>query len=242
MKVRILGVGMGPQHVTPEVAEALRSCDYVLAAEKRDDDGLLAARRAIAAEFGVEVVAVPDPERERNDPADYHGAVKAWHEARVAEYEAVLPERGGTAGFLVWGDPSLYDSTIRIVERLSERLPIEYDVLPGISAPQLLAARHRVVLHTVGQPVHITTARRLREAIAAGQENIVVMLGGALDLHGLHDWSIWWGANLGTPSEELAAGRVGDVLPSLLVARDRAKAAAGWVMDVYLLRAPEMLP
>ncbi len=160
----------------------------------------------------------------------------------MAEYEAVLPERGGTAGFLVWGDPSLYDSTIRIVERLSQRLPIEYDVLPGISAPQLLAARHRVVLHTVGQPVHITTARRLREAIAAGQENIVVMLGGALDLHGLHDWSIWWGANLGTPSEELAAGRVGDVLPSLLVARDRAKAAAGWVMDVYLLRAPEMLP
>ena len=24
MKVRILGVGMGPQHVTPEVAEAIR--------------------------------------------------------------------------------------------------------------------------------------------------------------------------------------------------------------------------
>lgn len=242
MRVRILGVGMGPQHVTPEVAEALRSCDYVLAAEKRDDDGLLAARRAIAAEFGVEVVAVPDPERDRNDPADYHGAVKAWHEARVAAYLAVLRKCGGTAGFLVWGDPSLYDSTIRIVERLSEQLPIEYDVLPGVTAPQLLAARHRVVLHPVGQPVHITTARRLREAIDTGQQNVVVMLAGALDLDGLDDWSVWWGANLGTPSEELAAGRFGDVLPSLLVARDRAKAAAGWVMDVYLLRAPETMP
>ncbi len=242
MKVKILGVGMGPQHVTPEVAEALRSCDYILAAEKRNDDGLLAARRAIAAEFGVEVIAVPDPERDGNDPADYPGAVKAWHEARVAAYEAVLRERGGTAGFLVWGDPSLYDSTIRIVERLTKHLPIEYDVLPGISAPQLLAARHRMVLHAVGQPMHITTARRLREAIAAGQQNIVVMLGGSLDLDGLDDWSIWWGANLGTPSEELAAGLVGDQLPSLLLARDRAKAAAGWVMDVYLLRAPEPQP
>ncbi len=242
MKVRILGVGMGPQHVTPEAAEALRSCDYVVAAEKRDDDGLLAARRAIAGKFGVEVVAVPDPERDRDDPADYPGAVKAWHEARVAAYEAELRERGGTAGFLVWGDPSLYDSTIRIVERLSERLPIEYDVLPGISAPQLLAARHRIVLHTVGQPVHLTAARRLREAIDAGQQNIVVMLGGSLDLDGLDDWSIWWGVNLGTPSEELAAGLVGDVLPSLLLARDRAKAAAGWGMDVYLLRAPETQP
>ena len=50
VRVRILGVGMGPQHVTPEVAEALRSVDYVLAADKgsdSDDDGLLALRRAI---------------------------------------------------------------------------------------------------------------------------------------------------------------------------------------------------
>ena len=47
VKVRILGVGMGPQHVTPEVAEALRTADYVVAAEKADDDPLLALRRAI---------------------------------------------------------------------------------------------------------------------------------------------------------------------------------------------------
>lgn len=242
MRIRVLGVGMGPQHITAEVAEALRQCDYVLAAEKGADDGLLAARRAIAAEFGVEVVAVPDPERDRDDPAHYPGAVSAWHGARVAAYEAVLRGRGGMAAFLVWGDPSLYDSTIRIVERLAEHLPAEYDVLPGISAPHLLAARHRVVLHPVGQPVHITTARRLREAVAAGQRNVVVMLGGALGLDGLGEWSIWWGANLGTPSEELAAGRVEDVLPSLLAARERARAAAGWVMDVYLLRAPETRP
>lgn len=238
MRVRVLGVGMGPQHVTPEVAGALRGCDYVLAAQKRDDDGLLAARRAIAARLGIEVVAVPDPERDRDDPADYPGAVKGWHEARVAAYEQVLRERGGTAAFLVWGDPSLYDSTIRIVEQLAARLPIEYDVLPGISAPQLLAARHRIVLHPVGMPVHVTTARRLREAIGFGQTNIIVMLGGRFGLDGLEDWSIWWGANLGTDAEELVAGRVGDVLEVLDSARARAKAAAGWVMDVYLLRAP----
>jgi precorrin-6A synthase len=238
VKVRILGVGMGPQHVTPEVADALRSADYVVAAEKADDDGLLAARRAIADEFGVEVVAVPDPERDRDNPADYPAAVKAWHEARVSAYQKVLQERGGTAAFLVWGDPSLYDSTLRIVEQLATVLPIEYDVLPGISAPQLLAARHRIVLHPVGVPVHITTARRLRESINAGQSNIVVMLGGALDLDGLEDWSIWWGANLGTNTEELVAGRVANVRSDLDAARERAKASAGWVMDVYLLRTP----
>lgn len=242
MRVRVLGVGMGPQHVTPEVADALRSCDYVLAAEKREDDGLLSVRRAIAAEHGLEVVAVPDPERDRADPVDYAKAVKDWHEARVAAYERVLRERGGTAAFLVWGDPSLYDSTIRVVDRLAERMPLEYDVLPGISAPQLLAARHRIVLHPVGRPVHITTGRRLREELTAGQTNLCVMLTGTLDLAGLDDCSIWWGANLGTDSEELIAGRVADVLPSIEAARERAKTAAGWLMDVYLLRARETQP
>lgn len=242
MRVRVLGLGMGPQHITPEMADALRSCDYVLAAEKREDDGLLSVRRAIAAEHGLEVVAVPDPERDRADPVDYAKAVKDWHEARVAAYERVLRERGGTAAFLVWGDPSLYDSTIRVVDRLAERMPLEYDVLPGISAPQLLAARHRIVLHPVGRPVHITTGRRLREELTAGQTNLCVMLTGTLDLAGLDDWSIWWGANLGTDSEELVAGRVADVLPSIEAARERAKTAAGWVMDVYLLRARETQP
>jgi precorrin-6A synthase len=230
---------MGPQHVTPEVAQALRSADYVLAAEKSDGDGLLAARVSLAEAHGVEVVTVRDPERDRDDSVDYQRAVRDWHEARVAAYAHVLRERGGTAAFLVWGDPSLYDSTIRIVERLAQHLDLEYDVLPGISAPQLLAARHRIVLHPVGRPVHVTTARRLREDLAAGQTNLCVMLTGTLDLTGLDDWSIWWGANLGTDSEEIAAGRVDEVMPHLERARDRAKKAAGWIMDVYLLRAPE---
>lgn len=256
--MRILGVGMGPQHVTPEVSAALRGCDYVIAAQKADDDGLLSARRVIAAAHGVEVVTVPDPARDR-DPSttatssDYGVAVRDWHAARVDAYAEVLRQRGGTAAFLVWGDPSLYDSTIRIVESLAEQwtahhpgadpLPadhhsLEYDVLPGISAPQLLAARHRIVLHRVGQPVHITTARRLRDDIDAGQHNLVVMLTGTLDLTGLDDWSIWWGANLGTDSEELVAGRVVDVADGIAQARTRAKEQAGWVMDVYLLRSP----
>jgi precorrin-6A synthase len=236
--VRVLGMGMGPRHLTREVAEALRTADYVLAADKGPDDALLAVRRAVAAAHGVEVVAVPDPPRDRDDPVDYPVAVRTWHEARVDAYEAVVRERGGTAAFLVWGDPSLYDSTIRVVEALAARLDFDWDVLPGVSAPQLLAARHRVVLHPVGGSVHVTTARRVGEAVAAGQRDIVVMLGGPLVLGGLGDWSIWWGANLGTDSEQLVAGRVDDVRADLGAARERAAHAAGWVMDLCLLRAP----
>lgn len=234
--VHVIGIGMGPQHVTPEASAALAAADYVLAARKGADDALLEVRRRICADHGVALVEVADPERDRE--ADYERAVADWHEARVTAYETVLRERGGTAAFLVWGDPSLYDSTIRIVEQLAERLPIEYDVLPGISAPQLLAARHRIVLHPVGRPVHVTTGRRLREDIAAGQTNLCVLLNAHLDLAGLEDWSLWWGANLGTPSEALVAGRVGDVLDEVERLRARTNETAGWVMDLYLLRAP----
>lgn len=233
---------MGPQQVTPEVADALRECDYVIAAEKSADDRLLAIRRAVADAHGLQVVAVPDPARDRDAGADYGAAVHGWHEARVAAYEQVLRARGGTAAFLVWGDPSLYDSTIRVVDQLAARLSVSYDVLPGISAPSLLAARHRIVLHDVGRPVHLTTARRMHADIAAGQTNLCVLLTGRLDLTGLEDWSIWWGANLGTPSEALIAGRVGEVVEQLQRERARCKDVAGWVMDVYLLRAPASLP
>ena len=258
MRVRVLGIGMGPQHVTREVADALREADYVLAVEKTADqsdgqDELLEVRRGIAAAHGVPIVVVPDPRRDRENvdsSADYRKAVGDWHDARVAAYEAVLVERGGTAAMLVWGDPSLYDSSIRIVSAIAERgnVEVEWDVLPGISAPQLLAARHRLVLNDVGRPVHVTTGRRLREEVGAGQDNLVVMLNRHLDLAAsgdgdiddwdIDDWDIWWGANLGGVGEELVAGRVGDVLDLIEAARERARATAGWVMDLYLLRRP----
>jgi precorrin-6A synthase len=236
-RVRVIGVGMGPQHVTPEAADALRSVDYVLAFAKGEDDPLLEARLEICRAHGDRpLVVVPDPPRDREDPADYPRAVRDWHAARVAAYLRVLDERPGDVGVLVWGDPSLYDSTLRVVDALARHLDLAVDVIPGISAPQLLAARHGIVLHEVGRPLHVTTGRRLREAIEQGQDNVVVMLNRALDLAGLEDWLIWWGANLGTTTEELAAGRVGDVLPGIEEARERARAAAGWVMDAYLLR------
>jgi precorrin-6A synthase len=237
---------MGPQHVTPEVAEALRSVDYVLAADKGSDDGLLALRQSIVdthTDGSVDIVGVPDPQRDRSanlSSAGYQRAVADWHDARAAAYAEVLSERGGSAAFLVLGDPSLYDSTIRVVEKI-ERLgvAVQLDVLPGISAPQLLAARHRIVLHEVGRGVHITTGRLLQDAVAAGQGNIVTMLNpppDRLDLTGLDDWSVWWAANLGAAGERLVSGRLGDVAGQIADAREHAGADTGWVMDIYLLR------
>lgn len=235
-RVRVVGIGCHPGQLTLEARDAIAGCDYVIAADKGPDDPLLALRRAICADLGVDLVAVPDPPRDRDpglDGSGYDGAVLDWHDARAAAYGSVLAQRPGTVGFLVWGDPAFYDSTIRVVDRLG----VTYDVLPGVSALSLLAARHRVVLHEVGRPVLVTTGRRLAAEVGAGHDNLVVMLDGRLqaaDLDG--DWDVWWGANLGSPHEELAAGRLADVVDAIAAARVRAKEADGWVMDTYLLR------
>lgn len=235
-RVRIVGIGCHPGHLTGEARDAIAGCDYVIAADKGADDPLLALRRAICEDLGVELVAVPDPERDRDatlDGAGYDGAVLDWHDARAASYASVIASRPGTVGFLVWGDPAFYDSTIRVVDRLE----VAYDVLPGVSALSLLAARHRVVLHEVGRPVLVTTGRRLADEVAAGHDNLVVMLDGRIRAATLEgEWDIWWGANLGGPHEELVAGRLASVLDEIRAARARAKVADGWVMDTYLLR------
>ena len=204
-----------------------------------------AARRSSRRTPTARWTSSPCPIRERDRDRDLAPtAISArsadWHDARAAAYEEVLRKRGGTAAFLVWGDPSFYDSTIRIVEKIAAAgVPVEFDVLPGISAPQLLAARHRIVLHEVGRPVHITTGRLLREAVAAGQDNIVVMLNPRRSGSTSPGWTT--GRSGGAPTSAPPArgwSPAGSATSSAQIdeARAQARAEAGWVMDIYLLR------
>ncbi|MGH1563877.1 precorrin-6A synthase (deacetylating) [Mumia sp. DW29H23] len=263
-RVVLIGIGPGdPDQVTVEAVRAMNAVDYFVVSSKRSvvsskrsvvsskgreaADPLVAAREAILARHvdgEPRLVVVEDPERDRTSrstatPEGYEAAVASWHDARAQAYAQVLGENPGDVGFLVWGDPAFYDSLVRILRRVAETEPLTLEVVPGISSLQLLAARHAVVLHEVGQPIHVTTGRRLQEAVAQGQDNLVVMLNRSLDdLRDLDGdgWRIWWGANLGTAHESLVAGRLGEVLPAVEAARAATKAQAGWVMDVYLLR------
>lgn len=245
-RLRVVGIGSGdPDQVTVEAVRALFTADFAIVAKKRDEDPLVEARKEILHRHAphLEIVEVPDPQRDRRADATataeaYAQVVEDWHEARAHAFERVLLERHGDVAFLVWGDPALYDSTIRIVERILARgnVTFDWDVIPGISAVQLLAARHRIVLHEVGQPILVTTGRRLADAVSAGHDNLLVMLSARAELDGLDAWHVWWGANLGTATEELVAGRVEDVREQIEIAREKAKQDAGWVMDVYLLR------
>lgn len=251
--VKVIGIGAGsPGHLTQEAIAALRSVDVFLVADKGAvKDELVAVRRAICEEFieGVEgedyrFMRVTDPARgpdaERDDTA-YRTGVRDWHAARADRYAEVIvalpPE--AVVGFLVWGDPAFYDSTIRVVDAIGERLPIAKHVVPGISAFQALAAAHGIVLHAVGQPVHITTGRRLVAEWSPDLGSVVVMLDGHLACQGLieqaPDLVIHWGAYLGLPQQTLISGRLAEVIDDLVALRGELRAEHGWIMDVYLL-------
>ncbi|HPK12447.1 MAG TPA: precorrin-6A synthase (deacetylating) [Phycicoccus elongatus] len=252
-QVKVIGIGAGsPGHLTQEAIAALRSVDVFLVADKgAAKDELVSVRRAICAQFvdGTEgedyrFVTVTDPVRgpdaERDDTA-YRSGVADWHAARADRYADVIADLPDDAvvGFLVWGDPAFYDSTIRVVDAIGERLPIDMHVVPGISAFQALAAAHGIVLHAVGQPVHITTGRRLAAEWSPALGSVVVMLDGHLACQALveraPDLVIHWGAYLGLPQQTLRSGRLADVIDDLIALRAELRAEHGWIMDVYLL-------
>jgi precorrin-6A synthase len=249
-RLLLIGVGAGdPGYVTVQAVRALNEADVFFVVEKGGDaDDLAALRHGIVERFvedptSYRIVAVPDPPRDRTTPA-YGAAVDAWRAARAAAWEAALRgELGddGVGAFLVWGDPSLYDSTIDVVERMlaAGRLELEYEVIPGVSAVHALTARHRIPLNRVGGAVQITTGRRLAAGgWPDGVDDVVVMLDAdcafaQLDPAGVE---IHWGAYLGTPDELLVSGPLADAGPEIQRVRADARARKGWIMDTYLLR------
>jgi precorrin-6A synthase len=251
----VIGIGSGnPDHLTREAVSALNRVGVFLVADKgAAKHDLVELRQEICRTFithdRYRVVEVPDPERgpdRERDAADYRSGVAAWHEARAWQYAEVIAAEvvdGGTIGFLVWGDPAFYDSTIRIVESINALgIDLDLTVIPGISSIQLLAACHKIILNRVGQPIHVTTGRRLLDEYSVALGDVIVMLDGDLACGGLveqfADLTIYWGAQLGLPDEVVISGRLREVIDEIRARRAAVRAARGWVMDTYLLRQP----
>jgi precorrin-6A synthase len=245
----LIGIGAGdPRYVTQQAIGALNEVDVFFVMEKGEEkDDLVALRREVCERFiddqSYRIVAVRDPERDRTAAA-YASAVDDWRRARAEIWERLIAgELGGdgVGAILVWGDPSLYDSTLTIMDaiRAAGRVAFEVEVVPGISAVAALCARHAIALNRVGEAVHITTGRRLaREGFPPNAPDVVVMLDAHCSFEELRDEEvdIYWGAYLGTPDEILVAGPVGDVADEIVRVRGEARERKGWIMDTYLLR------
>lgn len=246
-RIHVIGIGAGdPDYVTAQAVAALNDSQVFFAMDKGATKGdLVALRRLICDRFirepGYRFVALPDPPRDRAAPdsPNYRQAVADWHAARARVWaEAIETELGpdGVGAFLAWGDPSLYDSTLRILDSVARQVDFQYDVIPGVTAISALTARHRIPLNDVGEPVLVTTGRQLRQQGLTG--SAVVMLDADCAFRDCPpDTRIWWGAYLGTPDELLAAGTVGEVGDKIAQLRADARARHGWIMDTYLLRS-----
>lgn len=247
-KVLVIGIGTGnPEHVTVQAINALRRVDVVLVVDKGPEKTALAdVRREICERYmsgrSYRMVEIADPVRDAAI-ASYEARVDHWHDQRVLLYEQKLAQEvagDGTAAILVWGDPSLYDSTLRMLERMIERrrVAFDYEVIPGITSPQALAARHGIALNRVGGAVQLTTGRRLARGVPQEADDVVVMLDGdcafaQIPSEGL---DIYWGAYLGMPQEIAIAGALGECKDDIVRARTAARERHGWIMDSYLLR------
>jgi precorrin-6A synthase len=247
-RVLIIGIGAGdPEQVTVQAIRALNETDVFFVIDKGTDKQDLTALRQEICERYIEngsylMVHAPDPERDRG-AARYRPAVEQWRRERAEIYEKLIADEladGQCGAFLVWGDPALYDSTLAIIEQIIAKgtLELEYEVIPGISSVQALAARHRVSLTQVGKPVHITTGRRLAEGFPEDCDDVVVMLDAACSFATVEEpgLEIYWGAYIGTKDEILISGNLGDVADQIQALRREARERKGWIMDTYLLR------
>lgn len=252
-EVLVIGIGAGdPDYITVQAIKALNRVDVFFIVDKgAAKDDLVHLRKEICDRHitgsGYRFVEVRDPERDRTpkDSAAYADAVRAWLEQRATMFERMITDELGEDGvgaFLVWGDPSLYDGTIRIIDQLIERgrVPFEHSVIPGVSSLHSLTARHRIPLNRIGEPIHITTGRRLSAGMPPGLDNVVVMLDGECAFLNVDDDTveIYWGAYLGTPDEILISGPVTKVGAEIERVRAEARERKGWIMDTYLLRRP----
>src|SRR6201990_2781957 len=151
-RIHVIGIGAGdPDYVTIQAVEALNDTQVFFAMDKGEaKSDLVELRRQICARFirepGYRFVALPDPKRAATvQNGAYREGVSEWHRARTRIWaQAISTELGsdGVGGFLAWGDPSLYDSTLRILDLVRGHVAIDYDVIPGITAIAALTARH----------------------------------------------------------------------------------------------------
>jgi precorrin-6A synthase len=241
--IYVIGIGAGdPEHLTLQAVAAMNRVDVFFTIDKGEATAdLTALRKELLARHVTRpyrLVTAPEVPRDR-DPAAYVDTATQWQARRAALYAEMIRSElaeGETGGFLIWGDPSLYDGTLNLLREIGR---CEVVSIPGISSVAALAAAHGLILNRVGTPVLITTGRRLADhGMPRDVDDVVVMLDGRTAFAGLPDTDldIHWGAYLGTPDQILVAGDLHTVRDEIVRRRAEARDRKGWIMDIYLLR------
>ncbi len=201
--------------------------------------------KMIAVESTPEIREFTMPIRdEKNDK--YINSVNDWHSkialcwlAEVDKFRNEQERNDLNVALLIWGDPSLYDSSIRIFHHYNkkERNSI-LEVVPGITSIQALTAAHKITINSIGKPFHVTNGRSFRESGWPDNiDTVAVLLDEkcSFNLIEKENIFIWWGAYLGMENEILISGNVAEVGNGIVETRSLAKEKYGWIMDTYIL-------
>lgn len=241
-ELNLIGIGTGsPDHVTFQGAQAIREADLILIPRKGENKADLAGLReqiiAQVAEQPPEIAYFDIPKRRAED--GYLRGVDEWHDAIALRWQKAIAThpQAQQVALLIWGDPSLYDSSLRIASRLTPYPTTR--VIPGITALQALTAAHAIPINDIGAPYVVTTGRRIRDdGWPEGMGKVAVMLDGECSFQSLEmgDYHIWWGAYVGMKEQILVSGPLEDVAAEILETRAKARADHGWIMDIYLLQ------
>lgn len=240
----LIGIGTGnPDHITRQGEQAIREADLILIPHKGQGKADLADLRTTIIDSATNgrppKIACFDMPRRKSENGYLQG-VSNWHDTIARVWQSTIanadpPPR--KVALLIWGDPSLYDSALRIAARLDPCPNVR--VVPGVTALQALTAAHTIPINDLNAAFTVTTGRQLRDhGWPKGTNRLAVMLDGDCSFQTLEitNYHIWWGAYLGMAEEILVAGRLDDVADKIMSTRSRARADHGWIMDVYLLK------
>ena len=248
-KVMIIGIGAGnPDFITIQAINAMNRVDVFFIPDKGAEKAELArVRRQIIDRHvrdrtfrTVDIGFRPGDEAMKPMRATSRLGIRKLESA----YRRMILEKLGeteVGAFLVWGDPTLYDSTLRILEHLRAKggFELDYDVIPGISSVQALAAQHKVAVNAIGRAVQITNGRELAEGLPNNVDSVVVLLNADKALRAADgELDAYWGAYVGTPEEILVSGKLKDIVDEIERIRSAAREEHGWIMDCLLLKRP----
>jgi precorrin-6A synthase len=244
-KVYIIGIGPGdPKYLTLEAYEIIKKAkNFIIPLKKGPKEELTKIREKVI-EFCKEgntdyrIIKVEFPERKKG--GSYKLEVESWRKEKASILAEILKDVD-EACFLVLGDPSLYDGHIEIFKEVSKNLPMEIEVIPGISTINLLSAKHKISLTKVAETLLVTTPRPLRKQKEISR-NTVVFLDNYETFKLFKDDSelmIYWGAYIGTEKEVLFNGKLSQCWQELVELRRKLKEKHGYIMETYLLTKKE---
>ncbi len=252
-KIYLIGIGPGnPDYLTVKAINIMKKVDVFFLVEKRGQEeygDLLKIRKEILKRYldkgTYRVVTAKIPERKKSGKS-YKETVKTWRQQKAEVITELIKHKmkdGESGALLVWGDPSLYDGHLEIIQHILKKRTVnfEYEIIPGITSVQVLAEKHKIPLNRIGETIVITTGRRLKKYSPTEVINIVVLLDSYSTFKYFKDADIdiYWGGYLGTDDEILLSGKLKDIIEDLKKIRSEAKKKKGWLMDTYILRQPE---